>query len=79
MTCHYVEPDEMYELHHKVLTGLEAGGKQPSEISGAQADTQALSSTPPGRRLLCWVLTYPANHMDMQAKAIVRSWGSKCA
>ncbi len=29
---HYVTEDEMYQLHQKVLLGLEAGGKWPSEL-----------------------------------------------
>ena len=29
-------------------------------------------------RVLCWVLTYPLNSGDMQAKAIAQTWGSQC-
>ena len=36
MTCHYVNEHNMYIMHAKVLDGLEAGGKQPSELRAAK-------------------------------------------
>lgn len=32
ISCHYVKAPEQYKMHERVLKGLEAGGKQPSEL-----------------------------------------------